>query len=366
MTDPLYQVDESQSVICPTLYNKLKQHFHGGVIIANQGERFSCISPIAVTGKRRTFVQHSGEYYRVNCPFCANETRHRLWINHMYGQPDVNGKAMYFLATCYNEDCLSKTENWQKLKEVIFGFQNVADRRIPQFPLNMPTTWCDPSDMRVAEPPGEVIPMSQLMRSVPDHPAVQWMCGVRHYTQHMFDYYGISYCIRAHSRYPLAQNRIIFPIYMREQLVGWQARYVGTTDWHLTPKYYGLPGMPKRLMLYNYDKAKTQPFVVLVEGVTDCHVIGDPAVAVLGKTVTAVQFELIVNTWDGKPVILIFDPEAQEEMQKVMYNLQQQNMVTVPVTLPAGYDCGDYAPRSIWDIIYAQARQLGVVLPRIA
>lgn len=363
MTDQLYTIDESRLVLCPELYNILRNNFQGGVRIANQGEGCTQSSSWRQDGTLFTSIHHSGEYYRVNCPFCR-DTRYRLWINHMYGQSDANGRSMKFLATCYNDErCLDDYENRRKLDRIIFGFRNVSERRIP-FGLNQ-GEWIDPSQMVKAEPPGQVIPMSQLARSMPDHPAVQYLVHQRRYSLASLDRYEIGFCTYA-PRYPAAAGRIIFPIRMNRELVGWQARYIGTTDWRHTPKYYGLPGMRKRLMLYNYDNAKDKPFVVMVEGVTDVHVVGDTSVGLLGKNMSIYQSTMALSTWTGKPFILLLDPDARDEMRSTVENLISNGVVVVEVYLPDGYDCGDYDRRTIWNIIHTQTRARGVVLPEIA
>lgn len=362
MVDNLYPIDESRHVLCSELYSQLLANFPGGIIIANQGEGAS-LSSGHRNGERYTSFTHSGEYYRANCPFCR-DARHRLWVNHMYGQPDHNGRAMRFLATCYNEDCLSDYANRMAFNQVIFGFRNANERRQRYFHVEQ-GEWIDPSVMGVAEVPGTVIPMGQLSRSIPDHEAVRYMCGERRYTSHMLDHYEVSYCTYA-PKFPEAAGRIIFPIRMRGQFVGWQARYIGTTDWKVTPKYYGMPGMRKRVMLYNYDNAKAAPFVVLVEGVTDCHVVGDTCCAILGKNLSRYQLDLVVQTWGGKPIILILDPDAREEMRSAVNDLREARQIVVEIILPEGYDCGDYDRRTLWNIIHLQARNMGVILPQIA
>lgn len=363
MSDGLYVLDESRHVLCPDLYNQLRNNFPGGVIIANQGEGCSQSSARRPDGQVFTSIHHSGEYYRVNCPFCRDQ-RHRLWVNHMYGQPDANGRPMRFLATCYNEDCLDNWENRSRFNRVIFGFRNANERNTQSFRVEL-GEYVDPSSLQTAEPPGQVTPMSQLARAMPNHPAVQYMCQQRHYTLHMLDHYEVGFCTYA-PKYPEAAGRIIFPIRMNSQLVGWQARYVGSADWRVIPKYYGLPGMRKRLLLYNYDNAKAAPFVVLVEGVTDTHVVGDTSCALLGKSLSIYQMTLILSTWQGKPIIMILDPDAREESRSAISDLRQNNAVVVEVVLPDGYDCGDYDRRSLWNIIYNQCQAQGVILPRAA
>ncbi len=360
MSDQLYQIDESRHTLCPELYTQLRANFPGGVIIANQGEGCSLSSSRKGDGSIFTSIHHSGEYYRVNCPFCR-DTRHRLWVNHMFGQSDANGRAMRFLATCYNESCLDDFSNRKRFNDVIFGFRNANERRTQRFALNQ-GEWIDPTNLAPVEVPGQVIPMSQLARSMPNHVAVDYMVRQRHYSLQMLDHYEIGYCTYA-PRFPEAAGRIIFPIRMNGQLVGWQARYIGTTDWKVTPKYYGMPGMRKRVMLYNYDKAKDKPFVVIVEGPTDCHVVGDTGVAIMGKNLSQYQSVLTLNTWTSKPIVLIFDPDAREEMQATVADLRENNAVVVEVVLPGEYDCGDYDRRTLWNIIHAQANQMGVILP---
>lgn len=366
MSDQLYSsIDESNYVLAPTLYNVLRENFPGGVIIANQGEHCYMSSSRQTDGRLYTSINHSGEYYRVNCPFCQ-DTRHRLWVNHMFGQQDANGRPMRFLATCYNEQCLEDWQNRKRFNDVVYGFRNANERHRTHFELNNPNTWIDPNEAARFEPPGQVIPLTQMACSIPDHPAVRYMCGERRYTTQMLQHYEVGYCTYA-PRFPEAADRIIFPIKMYGNAVGWQARYIGTTDWRQRAKYYGMPGMRKRMILYNYDNARNMPFVCLVEGVTDCHVIGDYACALLGKSLSRYQMELVLMTWGGtKPIIMILDPDAREEMRSTVLDLRNSGAIVVEVLLPGEHDCGDYDRRTLLNIIYSQARQMGVILPAVA
>lgn len=363
MSDMLYPVDESRQTLCPELYTILRENFPGGVLIANQGEGCLMSSGRRGDGVLFTSIHHSGEYYRVNCPFCR-DTRHRLWVNHMFGQVDASGRPMRFLATCYNEDCMAEFGNRKRFNDAVYGFRNVNERNRQRFSLTQ-GAWVDPTQIGPVEIPGTVIPMSQLARSMPDHSAVVYMCYQRRYTLQMLDHYDVSFCTYA-PRYPAAAGRVIFPIRMNGQLVGWQARYIGTADWRQTPKYYGMPGMRKRVMLYNHDNARDMPFVVLVEGVTDCHVVGDTSVAILGKNLSQYQSTMVLNTWQGKPIVTIFDPDARDEMRATVEDLRNNGAVVVEVVLPGECDCGDYDRRTLWNIIYAQANAAGVILPRVA
>jgi len=357
--DPLY-VRPSSSVLCPELYDRLTTTFSGGVLIANQGMACTTQTSRITGGGTYTSLLYAGEYYRVNCPFCS-DTRHRLWINHMYGQPDANGWPMTFLAHCYNEHCLENQANRQIIENAVLKFRN-ANQRGAAFALQQ-GEWVDPLNHAKAESPGDIIPMRDLALSRPDHPAVQYLCGSRRYTLDMLSHYNISYCQHS-TKYPIATNRIIFPIYMNHEFVGWQARYIGTADWKLTPKYYGMPGMHKRAMLYNYDNAAHSKCLVIVEGATDVHSVGDSSVAALGKHLSPFQVSIVLNTWAGKPILVVLDPDAEDESTKTVAELRNNNAIVVEVRLPDNKDCGDFDKATLWSIFKARSRDIGVNLPQ--
>jgi hypothetical protein len=141
---------------------------------------------------------------------------------------------------------------------------------------------------------------------------------------------------------------------------------VGEADWKATgiPKYYGRPGMAKRLLLYNYDIARNWPFVVVVEGATSVWRIGGPAIALLGKTMSSRQQMIIQETWAGKLVFLILDPDARDEMEGILADMTRlQRVRVVPIYLPAGTDPDNYEHGTIVSVIRTQARTLGIELP---
>jgi len=82
----------------------------------------------------------------------------------------------------------------------------------------------------------------------------------------------MGYCnsVFDNAYYPLT-GRIFIPVIMNGMLVGWQGRYIGDPDWKVSrvQKYFNLRGMSKKDMLYNFDVAKNQPMVVLVEGAAE-------------------------------------------------------------------------------------------------
>ena len=93
----------------PYLYKLLKDHF-GHVRVSNTGvAQVGEYHKSAFGAEKRLELVEPGEYYQVCCPHC-NDTRFRLYINHMWGRNDKLGNRNLWLAVCYNENCLANYE----------------------------------------------------------------------------------------------------------------------------------------------------------------------------------------------------------------------------------------------------------------
>lgn len=262
------------------LFDRLRRRF-GTVSIASQGEALTGSLMDLGMGKPKFQVSSSGEYYRVACPFCS-DTRQRLWINHRWGVgPDgVPHERLWWMACCYNENCLEKPENCKALRTMIYG--GVGRELHPsQITIRRGTVT---ASLGTVEFPGACVRIDQLR---PDHHAVQYLISRGLDPAHLGKTYDVSFCFDA-PQWPMASGRLIVPIYMRGKMGSWQGRYVGDVDWQATgmPKYVNCPGTNKRLMLYGFDEALTLPFCIIVEGVTDVWAVGAGAVALLGKSMS--------------------------------------------------------------------------------
>ena len=214
-----------------------------------------------------------------------------------------------------------------------------------------------------ATPPGLVLPLGDLFASNPNHPALQYMLFTRNYPLEMLRQWGVGYCSSAIPRFVAAGNRIIFPIWFNGKYVGWQGRYIGDLpDWKGVPKYYTMPGLKKQRMLYNFDRAVLGSCAVLVEGVTDAHSVGAAGMATLGSSVSATQCQLLAMNFTGKPIILLYDPEAEVETKLAMNRLMQACVQSpvIDIKLPAGTDPGSLSHDVLWSHIIGQAGQRGV------
>lgn len=350
--------------LCPRLYQLLQKRFRR-VEIANAG--------MAMQARRRERkslegrwwdIHDAGEYYRVNCPFCT-DTRQRLWINHRYGRKDEydpKGRVVIWLAHCYNENCLQSYERQVQLEDMVLGFINANQRNT----VLQVSKGEDRAKLSVCEPLGDLVRIHKLD---PRHAAVRYLADRGFDIEDLGRTYKVDYCFGVNkSEHRAAVGRIIIPIIIRGQVVGWQGRFPGDLDWKATgiQKYYNLPGMPKRLMLYNIDAASQYECIVLVEGVSDVWAVGPAAVSLLGKTLTSRQIALLSESTTmigrSKPIVLMLDPDAFHNMEGMLQQLRTslRGCPVVIVRLPEGRDAGSYDTEYNWTLIQKAARQEGV------
>jgi hypothetical protein len=348
-------------MINPGLYYALKQRF-GTVKIANEGEPYRSITK-TVDGHDKRYMVEAGEQYKVNCPYCG-DTRHRLYISHMYRTLDDCGRVFgKYLAHCFNEKCdTSNLENELKLyvQWATHIIQPEYDPRAAQ-EMFVPTTL-----------PGRCV---DLLKLPSNHPAIQYIVNERKFDpKELQNDWGAVYCESAeedqdgfipgtkiYSR--LVRNRIIAPIYWQAKLVGWQARAL--EDHKI--KYYTMPGLHKNYMLYNGDRARQHRFGVVVEGFFDAWRVGTRAVALLGKSMSTHQRQLASAYWSTGALCVMLDPDAVEDMD----NLQQLiapntfRWGSFAVTLPDNNDPADMEREALWQIIIGCARNRGIQLASV-
>lgn len=324
-----------------TLYALLERKF-GEVKIANEGVNAhvqKMADPLR-PGKFVDFPHTWGEYYCVSCPFCQ-DTRHRLWINHLYGSNyERNRRTHTHLATCYNEDCISKPGKREQLENLVFGMGRPLNKKTPIKAATAEFV------VRPVEAPGEVCSIAGLFDA---HPAVRYVKSRGFKPETLAKDYDVGVCTHVeNSRYKIMKDRLYIPITFNHALVGWQGRIVSEGS---DLKYYNCPGTSKSRMLYNYDNARTQPFVVVVEGVPSVWRIGKHAVALFGKTMSLYQQTTISTTWSGKPVVLMLDHDAKAEMEQATALLKSRGADVRPLYLPDERDPADYSQYDIAALI---------------
>ena len=335
----------------PTLYALLEHKFSGSVKIANPGvsaviERYP--DPVH-PGRCVTRSSRWGEYYCVCCPFC-NDTAHKLWINHRYGADfdrETGRRSDTFLATCYKNNCIRT--RYQQFEDLVFG----PGKKLP---VRMGiATGIKPENAESISPPGEIVSLADL----PDyHPANEYLRSRNFDPAVLAEKFGVGVCVNPVPAYGIMRGRIYIPVYSSGQLVGWQGRIVTPPDGK--PKYY-TQGSKSRA-LYNYAQAARQPYVVIVEGVPSVWRIGDPAVAIFGKTLSQWQQNTIGTAWTGKPVFVVIDFGEDEgrALEQIAMQLYRYPIQLVPVQMPDSRDPADYSLPDFYELLHEAAADIGV------
>ena len=142
---------------------------------------------------------------------------------------------------------------------------------------------------------------------------------------------GVGYCLEGDY-----QGYIIFPIYLKGELVFFQGRRFIPVG----PKMKNPPeeefGVGKSRILYNQDALMIYTRVRLVESITNALTLGDTGVGALGKSLSNYQFNWLVRS-PAKAIHILLDPDAMFEAINLGLSLCHHKKVKV-VKLPEGED----------------------------
>lgn len=131
---------------------------------------------------------------------------------------------------------------------------------------------------------------------------------------------NLSVMFNFNLKYHAMMDAVVFPVMREGKIYGWQARRIDPKEGEL--RLISHRSFSKSKFLLNYDRAKTQSNVVLVEGPFDClHVDllheGIIGVASLGKSISMDQIKLILDL-KATHVYLGLDPDASSEVYEVI------------------------------------------------
>lgn len=340
----------------PELYRRLQQLFkHVEIVDENVPGQMRVVTN-AFTGKRQLELLSAGEEYRVNCPYCY-DTRKRLYFNHRWGLKIPGTDSLNLgLCHCFNENCMRDYDRRRWLYNDLFCDISNGTPETPDVlrvgnqaaPVSRPFAW-----------PGQLMHVHNLTDG---QPATRYLRDLGFDPKQLGRDLRVSYCFAADHEFRLATNRIIIPIAFDGKYVGWQARYIGTPPRQEIPKYYTMPGFKKTHYLYNLDRARNYPFVVLCEGVTDVWRVGPTSVALFGKTLSTTQRLLLGTYWSQGAAVVLLDSDAADDAQSIYDSLQGVVAHRVLVRLPKGKDPGDMNRLELDQLILTAGRDQGVDL----
>lgn len=354
-----------------SLYRALSNTFKRGVKVQKEGERMAYkVIRSQIDGKNHIVVLpgQGGEDYKVCCPFC-NDMKFRLEISHRWNTRDDASNVYFGVAfiRCYNDGC-NLNPDAPRARRLDCHAQLVEMTK-PYISRHRPIIQEAPArERKPITLPDKCLPIVNLDAS---HPATSYLEKRGFRIDELFNTFRILYCIDDPN--PMVAGRIVIPVYMNTQLVGWQARFIGNPPSDNIPKYYTAPGTQRNQILYNYDIAKAYNFGVLVEGPTDVWRIGHAAVAALGSSVSITQIQLMQVAWHEGGVILMLDPDyvkkprkdpntpsPYEQLRMRLSDPTAFSAGVLEIVLPDGFDPGAMPREQLWQVIRAAAAQKGV------
>lgn len=324
----------------PALYSALRAVF-GTVKVYSDGMRASVLRA-AFAGRSGASV-HGGEYYVVPCPVCG---RTKLWISYLFGTADPNtGSPMYHLANCYR--CGSAAARSSLIRAI-----RAARPLAVQPPARV-------NSEEIDRLPPVKLPDGLFYRVVDlseGHPARAYLESRGMDVAELSRLWNWCYCHDAEDSNLV--RRIFIPIYDEQDaglvVVGYQTRAIPDFSAVETPKYYTAHGFRKSHALYNLFQARRYPTVVVVEGVTSAVAVGPQAVAILGKSMSVVQLQLLRQRCAHARLAVMLDADAKPESDALVLRLRHgwvnPFQSVVQVCLPDG-DPGDRSRGELWSLI---------------
>lgn len=236
-------------------------------------------------------------------------------------------------------------KNKKKYKRYVSSTYNFTQCYVCQTPLTFAALIGDNvfventnelSRPREEHPQAKILPFQHCLpiNSLPsDHLAVRFFNK-----DHLFNLdryweeYGVCYVpfdgaidINFNEEYTAkSAETIVFPVVFKQELVGWQCRYVPGTwygDKMSFMRYFHL--FDKGSYLFNYDKARKYDFVVVVEGIKKALKFPN-AVSTLGKGISDNQVQLLTN-W--KNVVLLLDGDDKTQEYALTLQLRLKTMM---------------------------------------
>lgn len=296
--------------------------------------------------------------YLLPCPWCTSS---RLRWNHPTKKGftcwgcNQNGSTIELIAKI--ENCSFEAAHTLVLEGYVGG-----DASLELKPITAPTRVAH-AITAIPWPAGvDVLSGSELhrpawlyltRRGVDPNTAMQWRLGF--------------------GRFGRVKDYIIFPVFMQGELVYWQGRSIHDPPRGLTPEgrkewirehHYIKSINPVAMagqatagdVLLNYDRARHEPHVVIVEGPFDNIKIGPHGTGLLGKAATDAKIEKLLSMRAQRYTIYL-DRGEKERASALSLAQRLSNYVPTHIAVPPeGYDPGSLSPEQNAHVISAAPR----------
>ena len=296
------------------LYDKLVQVF-GNVIVENENQRpvlKLLPAPKSFGGSVREWKfddsvrGSSGEVFRVNCPICGDR-KHHCYISALsFTNPVIRGRTLAtvpLLINCFRRECFkSHPERKQELTEkitegVAISFEVKEEVSVFGGATDMFSDIHSDKDENLLiwqpdyhpitnDAPSEVLDYIDK-RGIRQEDIIEMKIG-----------YGKCWNYKKQS-FIGDKNWIMFPIIDQAGLRGFQSRQIFSDN---QLKYFFDSRTPKKMCLYNRERASRFNIVAIAEGIVDALHIGRCGMAFFGKEPSKAQIKLLQQ--DGAKMVL--------------------------------------------------------------
>lgn len=263
--------------------------------------------PVGVSNPGITAIEHpkGHEQYRFACPVCGSS---KAYCSYLFASMP-SGPHMGFDRSRWN--CFKcgtagddrRVHDWVTQLHRIVQYWRSNPDKLKATPLVDSTLaekgpdGDDTEDMGPTMPHG-CVPIADLPAH---HPAIQFL--QRKYNIPLEYFTDTYFCGVRDPDYPMARNRIVWPIVCDGVFLGWQGRSV---DPHNDIRWYTSPGIALPVWrLDTLDPAVDVP--VVAEGIPSALACGRCGVATFGKELSGHQLELLTRF---PRVVLALDPET--------------------------------------------------------
>lgn len=342
------------------LYELLCELADSDVNVVNKGQELR-YAVVERNGRRGIRVASGGEEYVIDCPICG-DTRKRCHVNHTFGTR-IEGIPVYHLVHCFNEECDSKVSKWLREAMKDSGMDGkIAIKAKKADPTFDPMQMAQTSAQQYAKLYG-VMPLTALTIG---HDALRYVAERGFDAAYLANHFKVGFFKGHPKRRSWADKRMIIPMFFSGMQVGWTARLIPEytpRPWPspvAPPKYYTAPGFKRSWFIYNYDNAKDSRVIAVAEGVTDVWKIGLWGMALLGKSMSDQQCQLLCQAGEetGAWIVLLGDASTEKDDAATSWKRNYAKLVQnykhperVRLYLFEKGDPGDYTSQEISDIV---------------
>lgn len=311
---------------------------------------------------------------RYNCPFCSPNTDYKLYVNTSGDSKDSlwmcfkcssAGNPITF-AMQYNNEKYADAKNTLDLyidtEDTAYRKQGLTDAEILYLKL-LQKNEQEPRaiDERYSPPPLPVgLKLIEENLNNPEvRPFVDYLINKRHLDAkdiitHRIGYVVDGYAYTSLGKKVVLKNHIIFFIFGDSgEYLYWTTRSIDPNSYRKSYNGFSTPEQySKSKVVFNLNRAKHLPEVVICEGIIDALTVGPQGVATLGKKVSKYQIDQIVSGLKEDQVIYIMlDKDASKETENIADKLYQKHRNTYIVINPKNRDANDMGREKTWELI---------------